>query len=161
MLISGGDVLKNLKQKLFGLSAGIEESPIYLIDLKTVKSIAIQQNQPILQHILQQQHAQYTNYLNDLSKDIDCAIKLEPSYNTLTHRTQLATRVYENDFKLNQLCEQIYTEQFWQYQGFLALIANLDDLITSIEKLYEKINENYSQFNTNKAKNLAFLNEYE
>jgi RB1-inducible coiled-coil protein 1 len=134
LLISGGEVLKNQRQKLFGLSAGIEESPIYLIDAKNVKQLS--------QSKLQQQ--QMAAAFQDMSKEIDEAVNLlEPSYQTVLMRTQLAVKVYDNDFKLSKLCEQYYMDQYWQYQGFMALIANLDDTLTSIEKMYDRTREQF------------------
>ena len=154
MLISGGVVLQNVKQKICGLSSGIEESPIYLIDLRNVKSFA--QKQQNLQ--AQQQHQ--LNSFTEMSKDIDDAIKfLEPSYQTVLQRTQLATKVFEHDSNLYKLCEQYYMDQYWQYQGFMALIANLDDLITSIEKMFERTKDQFKSYNENKSNNLNHLNE--
>ncbi len=152
MLISGGEVLKNFKQKLFGLSAGIEESPIYLIDVRNIKTLAQKQQQMQMQNQL--------NSFCDMSKEIDDAVNmLKPSYQTVLQRTQLANKVYDNDFNLNNSCEQFYMDQYWQYQGFMALIANLDDLITSIEKLFERTKEQFFVYNENKMNNLNHLNE--
>ena len=50
-------------------------------------------------------------------------------------------------------------DQYWQYQGFMALIANLDDLITSIEKMFERTKDQFKSYNENKSNNLNHLNE--
>ena len=153
-MISGGEVLKNLKQKLFGLSAGIEESPIYLIDTRNVRNSKQQTQHSQIQ--LQQMLASFC----DMSKELDEAIRSLPSsYQTVLQRKQLAAKVFESDTNLNKLCDQYYMDQYWQYQGFMALIANLDDLITSMEKLFEHTKEQFKTYNENKANNLNHLNE--
>lgn len=156
LLINGGEVLQNVKQKLFGLSAGIEESPIYLIDVRNVKSFVNKQQQ----HHVQAQQLQQLSSFVDMSKEIDDAIRLlEPSYQTVLQRAHLANKVFDYDTNLFKQCEQYYWDQYWQYQGFMVLIANLDDLVTSIEKMYERTKEQFLAYNENKVNNLNHLNE--
>lgn len=150
LLISGGEVLNNVKQKLFGLSAGIEESPIYLIDIKNVK-------QKLGLHLID--HTQTTFDSNDLIKDIDIAINLKASFNTLQSRTQLAAKIYEYDLNLNKLCESFYNDQYWQYQGFLALIANFDESLLAFNKLFESLQQQFEEYSKEKTHFSQTLND--
>jgi hypothetical protein len=148
LLISGGEVLNNLKQKLFGLSAGIEESPIYLIDIKNVK-----------QKSLQIDHTKTSFDSIDLIKDIDIAISLKANFKTLQSRTQLASKIYEYDLNLNKLCESFYYDQYWQYQGFLALIANFDESISAFNKLFECLQQQFEEYSKEKTHFSQMLSE--
>jgi hypothetical protein len=93
------------------------------------------------------------NFTQDLRQDIQAAILLRPSFQTLQTRSHLAyvsrhfsqifseilyspthfffrfQKVTQLDNELLKLCQSFYDEQFWQYQGYLALIANLDDYV--------------------------------
>ncbi len=151
LLISGGEVLKlNNRQKLFGLGAGIEESPIYLLDLNNIKSP---------QSIMLDVANQMSHHCTDMSKEIDAAISMQPSYQTLQIRTQLAYDVYECSIKMNKLCEDYYYDQFWQYQGYLAVIANLDEYLISFRMDFDKTKEKYSKFLDNKSDYFNVLNQ--
>jgi hypothetical protein len=153
LLISGGEVLKlNNRQKLFGLGAGIEESPIFLLDLNNIRN-----PQNIIFDVANQ--LSQSVVATDLSKDIDAAINMQPSYQTLKARTQLACNVYESSIRMNKLCEDFYFDQFWQYQGYLAVIANLEEYLISFRMDFEKTKEKYSKFTSNKSDYFGILNQ--
>ena len=116
LLISGGEILSDHTQKLYRLSAGREESPIYLIDQTNVEK----DHPPTVDMPLD-------SLTQDMRKEIEAAILLKPSFSTLQTRMQLSNKVYELGKKLHSLCQSFYDDQYWQYQGFLALIANLDE----------------------------------
>jgi hypothetical protein len=52
---------------------------------------------------------------------------------------------------LLKLCQSLYDDQFWQYQGFLALVANLDDYVSSFRKKEEVIREQLKTYLSNVA----------
>jgi hypothetical protein len=85
-------------------------------------------------------------FTQDMRNDIDRSISLQPSFQTLQHRVQIVCKVYELGKSLNQLCQSFYDDQYWQYQGFLALIANLDDYVISFRKKEEVIREHFDKY---------------
>lgn len=149
MLIGGGEVLDDFEQKLYRLSAGRDEqSPIYLIDRVNVEK----EIPPIIETPLD-------NLTQDMKLEIQAAILYKPSFQTLQARSNLATRVYELDKNLHRLCKSFYDDQFWQYQGYLALVANLDDYVSSFKKKEEAIRENFDVFYSNQLIYKDLINE--
>ncbi len=55
------------------------------------------------------------------------------------------------DNDLLRLCQSFYDEQFWQYQGYLALIANLDDYVSSFRKKEQGIREQFQIYQNKSA----------
>ena len=139
----------NLQQKLYHLSAGREEqSPIYLIDRINVEK----ETPPTIETPMQ-------NLSQDMKLEIQAAILYKPSFQTLQSRANLATRVHELDKSLHRLCKSFYDDQFWQYQGYLALIANLDDFVSSFKKKEEMIREQFERFFKNQLIYKELTNE--
>jgi len=125
-----------------------EESPIYLIDKVIVeKDQAPQIEMPL------------DNLNQDMKQDIQAAIALKPSFQTLQLRAQLASRVFEMSKSLHKICQSFYDDQYWQYQGFLALIANLDEFVSSFRKKEELICENFEKFYNEQAVYKDLMND--
>nr|AWV66629.1 RB1-inducible coiled-coil protein 1 [Brachionus rotundiformis] len=153
MLISGGEVLDDHQRKFYGFGFGCEESPIYLIDKNNVE----RKEPPLVQTQLD-----LLNF-DDMKQQINAAFLLKPSFETLHSRSQLTIRINDFDKYLNKLCQSLYDEQYWQYQGYLALIANLDDFISSFRKKEKTVREKFDFFfsNVNNYKNIMKnMNKY-
>jgi hypothetical protein len=99
------------------------------------------------------------NFNQDMKQDIQAAIALKPSFQTLQLRAQLATRVFEMSKSLHKICQSFYDDQYWQYQGFLALIANLDEFVSSFRKKEELICENFEKFYNEQAVYKDLMND--
>ena len=78
LLISGGEVLEDYQRKFYGFGFGCEESPIYLIDKTNVEK----SQPPTVEMPLE-------NFTQDLIQDIQAAIILKPSFQTLQTRSLL------------------------------------------------------------------------
>ncbi|RNA12318.1 RB1-inducible coiled-coil 1 isoform X1 [Brachionus plicatilis] len=128
------------------ISGGEEESPIYLIDKANVE----RREPPLVQTPLD------SLSFDELKQEINAALLLKPSFQTLHNRYQLAIKVNDFDKNLHKLCQSLYDEQYWQYQGYLALIANLDDFISSFRKKEQAVREKFDFYsnNVNNYKNL-------
>lgn len=150
LLIGGGEVLDDYKQKLYRLSAGSEASPIYLIDKLNVE----RPNPPLTEIQLDQ-------ITQDIRPEIVAAIAMKPSFQTILVRAQLVSKVYDMGKKLYGACEAFYHDQFWQYQGFLALIANLDEFLSSMRKSEETIRDQFDAYARSKTSNRQLMNEME
>jgi hypothetical protein len=79
LLIGGGEVLDDYQRKFFGLGFGCEESPIYLIDKTNVEK----REPPLIQTPLDNLNSE------DVKQEINAAIMLKPSFQTLQSRSQL------------------------------------------------------------------------
>ena len=132
LLVSGGEVLEDYQRKFYGFGFGCEESPIYLIDKTNVEKT----QPPNIDMPLD-------NFNQDFKQELQAAIFLKPSFQTLQTRSQLAYKVNELDKNLLKLCQSFFDEQYWQYQGYLALIANLDDYVSSFRKKEQGIREQF------------------
>lgn len=91
------------------------------------------------------------NLIQDMKQEIETAIMMRPSYQTLQARSQLAARVYDLGKNLHKLCQSFYDDQYWQYQGFLALIANLDEFVSTFRKRQDLTNEQFDKYLNNKS----------
>ncbi|CAF0759074.1 unnamed protein product [Brachionus calyciflorus] len=145
LLISGGEVLDDYQRKFFGFGFGCEDSPIYLIDKTNVEK----REPPLIHTPLDNLNSE------EVKNEINAALMLKPSFQTLQYRSQLTQRVNELDRHVNKLCQSLYDEQFWQYQGYLALIANLEDYISSFRKKEQTVRDQFEYFfnNVNNYKN--------
>nr|AWV66677.1 RB1-inducible coiled-coil protein 1 [Brachionus koreanus] len=153
MLISGGEVLDDYQRKFYGFGFGCEESPIYLIDKTNVE----RREPPVIQTQLDSLN------FDDLKQEINSAFLLKPSFQTLHTRSLLTIKVNDFNKYLNQLCQSLYDEQYWQYQGYLALIANLDDYLSSFKKKEQTVKDKFDFFfnNVNRYKNMMKnMNKY-
>lgn len=139
-MISGGEVLDDYEIKLYRLSAGREESPIYLIDKSNVEK----EYPPTIE-------MPFENLIQDMKQEIEAAMHMRPSYQTLQTRSQLAARVYDLGKNLHKMCQSFYDDQYWQYQGFLALIANLDEFVSTFRKRQDLINQQFDKYLNNKT----------
>ena len=88
LLISGGEVLDDYQRKFYGFGFGCEESPIYLIDKGNVEKT----QPPVVDMPLDKM-------TQDMKQDLQLAINLKPSFQTLQIRTQL-TMVFKLILKL-------------------------------------------------------------
>lgn len=95
----------------------------------------------------------------DMRKEIDASILLTPSYTTLQSRALLVSQVQDLDKNLHKLCQSFYDDQYWQYQGFLALIANLDEFFSSFCKKKDVINEQYEKYQTKRDYNKELMRD--
>ena len=71
----------------------------------------------------------------------------------------LRQRVLALGKHLHKSCQSFYDDQFWQYQGFLALIANLDDYVNVFRKRQETIFDKYEVFARNHASYTKLIQE--
>ncbi len=80
LLVSGGEVLEDAQRKFYGVGFGCEESPIYLIDKTNVEKT----QPPLVENPLD-------NLNQDYKQDIQTAIYLKPSFQTLQTRSLLTS----------------------------------------------------------------------
>ncbi|UJR29899.1 hypothetical protein I4U23_017447 [Adineta vaga] len=124
LIISGGELLDDdavqVCMKTRETCAGTEENPIYLLDKSHLErsrpiSISLTSNSMPL--------------IDDLT--INKWLKMKPTYETIVQRANIAQDYNRHAQKIVQNCEQFIREQQAQYQGWMAVIANIEDTLSS------------------------------
>ncbi|XP_076271162.1 autophagy-related 17 isoform X6 [Rhynchophorus ferrugineus] len=134
LLVSGGESLDS-KKNLCSYMAGTDTNPIYLFSTNyDVCNLGILKN---------------LNYCDkDLKQKLIDSMKLPVSLETVTLRTQLAIEYHEVAKKQLEFCETMVHEQHLQQQGWSAVIANLDDIISEFRKRWDLFLKFYDEFMT-------------
>nr|ADD91461.1 Rb1-inducible coiled coil protein 1-like protein [Adineta vaga] len=125
LIISGGELLDDdavqVCMKTRETCAGTEENPIYLLDKSHLErsrpiSISLTSNSMPL--------------IDDLT--INKWLKMKPTYETIVQRANIAQDYNRHAQKIVQNCEQFIREQQAQYQGWMAVIANIEDTLSLV-----------------------------
>lgn len=75
------------------------------------------------------------NVAGDEYKDrVMGCLNMEPNFNTVQARTEIAGELYEEDHKIYSICEKLVHDQHLQQQGWAAVLANFEDLISTFRK---------------------------
>jgi RB1-inducible coiled-coil protein 1 len=70
----------------------------------------------------------------DLKNEVDRSLELPATYQTVVRRAQLAQRIYELGKDELKNCDSLVHEQHLQHQGWMAVIANLEDITDDFQK---------------------------
>jgi RB1-inducible coiled-coil protein 1 len=73
-----------------------------------------------------------------LKSEIDKCLELPATYNTVVRRAHLAQQIHEQGKDELKNCDKLVHEQHLQHQGWMAVIANLEDITESFQ---ERCNE--------------------
>lgn len=102
----------------------------------------------------QQQH----NDNNDDMKDrVQSCLQMEPNFNTVVSRNEMAIQLYENDSQIYHRCKQLVHDQHLQQQSWASVVANLEDLVQSFENKSRKVELLYQDILRNKSAYLKLL----
>lgn len=71
---------------------------------------------------------------SDLKNEVDRCLELPATYNTVVRRAQLAQRIYELGKEELVNCDKLVHEQHLQHQGWMAVIANLEDITDELQE---------------------------
>lgn len=115
LLISGGETLHQDARICSYRAAGTETNPIFLFNRESIEN-----DTPPTPTV---------DYGQDVNmKDrIDSCLGMEPSYNTVVSRAELAQQLNEIACQQLSICERLVQDQHLQHQGWAAVIANLED----------------------------------
>ncbi|CRK91306.1 CLUMA_CG004981, isoform B [Clunio marinus] len=119
LLVSGGETLKP-SSRVCTYSAGTDSNPIFMFS-----SDLEQRNPP----------APWPSIENDSELDMEVkrCLELRAEYKTIVIRAQLAQTYYDLGKKEFKVCDKLVHEQHLQHQGWMAVIANLEDLTTEFQ----------------------------
>lgn len=81
----------------------------------------------------------FISYIDtDIKSEVDRCLELAPVYTTVVRRAQLAQQIHELGKDELKYCDKLVHEQHLQHQGWMAVIANLEDIT---EAFQERCNE--------------------
>ncbi|KAG7153514.1 RB1-inducible coiled-coil protein 1-like, partial [Homarus americanus] len=124
LLISGGEAL-DPNQRVCQYSAGTDTNPIFLFSKTTIEG----QTPP----------SPSIDYGTDtdLKDQVEGALNMPASYNTVVARAQLAQQFHEHSRDQTRTCQQLVHDQHLQQQGWAAVVANLEDIVSAFKNRFE------------------------
>ena len=148
LLMNGGEALAPLSRVCSYSAAGTDTSPIFLFNKAAIE----QSTAP----------APLTDYGPDVDlKDrVESCISMEPTYNTVVARTEMAKQVCEISAEQVRVCEKLVHDQHLQHQGWRAVVANLEDVITAFSASWNHLQLSFNQFFEQKSSNEHLLQNF-
>ena len=134
LLISGGESL-NLTSRVCSYScSGTDTSPIFLFSKNSIES----PNPPKC----------VTDYDPDvdMSDRVQSCIDMNPNYNTVVARAEMAQQLYEMAKQQLHNCERLVHDQHLQQQGWAAVVANLEDIANSFSGTALQLEQMFHNF---------------
>lgn len=148
LLISGGESLNaNSRVCSYG-AAGTDTSPIFLFSKSTIES----QTAP----------TPLTEYGadTDVRERVEGCYEMEPVYNTVVVRAELAKQLCEMAGQQYHICEKLVHDQHLQHQGWRAVVANLEDIVKTFAASRQQLEQSYAQFLRTKDTSRELLQKY-
>ncbi|XP_022084289.1 RB1-inducible coiled-coil protein 1-like [Acanthaster planci] len=122
LLISGGQSL-DPHIRVCSYSAGTDTNPIFLFSKGTIESAM----PPVTSSMLQSKEEK-------LRLQVEGLKNLPHSYSAVVARTQLALQFHDLAKENLRLCEGLVHDQHLQQQGWMAVVANLEDITSAFEQ---------------------------
>ncbi|XP_041483964.1 RB1-inducible coiled-coil protein 1-like [Lytechinus variegatus] len=148
LLISGGQSL-DPQMRVCSYSAGTDTNPIFLFSKGTIESA----NPPVTTSMSQTKE-------DNLKLQVEGLKNLPPSYSAVVARTQLALQFHEVAKEKLRVCEGLIHNQHLQQQGWMAVIANLDDITSAFQQRALVFQQNIADFLTDRPNFLQRLEEF-
>jgi RB1-inducible coiled-coil protein 1 len=148
LLISGGESL-NLSSRVCSYSsAGTDTSPIFLFSKNAIEALV----PPTC----------VTDYGpdQDMSERVQSCIDMNPNYNTVVARAEMAQQLYEMAKQQLHNCERLVHDQHLQQQGWAAVVANLEDISTSFSNSALQLEDMFNHFVEDKSFYNDLLEKY-
>lgn len=139
LLINGGELLdddaEQVCMKTRETCAGIEENPIYLLD----KSY-LEQSRP-------HQIPSISSNIETIDQTtVDQWTSMPPTYETIVERAKITQRFHKYAQQIIENCDKFIRDQQAQYQGWMAVIANIDDTLSSFllnQNSFDRLYQSY------------------
>lgn len=148
LLMNGGEALAPHSRVCSYSSAGTDTSPIFLFNKSAIENPTA----PV----------PVTDYGSDadLRERVESCINMEPSYNTVIVRTEMAKQIYDIAMEQVRVCERLVHDQHLQHQGWRAVVANLEDVITAFTASWNHLQLCFKQFYEQKNTNQNLLQNF-
>ncbi|GAV07168.1 hypothetical protein RvY_17043 [Ramazzottius varieornatus] len=148
LLINGGEPLDD-RSRVAKYQSGTDTNPIFLFNRDAIESERLPDfTSDSFQAVPDEQEAK---------EAIDNALNLPVSFNAVVTRTQLAQQYYDFAKELNRQCSVLVQEQHLQHQGWQAVMANLDDVVSAFRKRLDKFQVAYKAYLDSRSDKLQSL----
>ncbi|KAL5016944.1 hypothetical protein ScPMuIL_006533 [Solemya velum] len=133
LLISGGESL-DPAARVCKYSAGTDTNPIYLFSKSTIEAAT--------------PPSPSVHYGSDvdLHSQVEGSLIMPPAYETVVSRAQLALQFQDVDQDELRACERLVHDQHLQQQGWAAVVANLEDISSALQRRSEIFQEAYKNY---------------
>ncbi|XP_042209563.1 RB1-inducible coiled-coil protein 1-like [Homarus americanus] len=148
LLISGGEAL-DPNQRVCQYSAGTDTNPIFLFSKTTIEG----QTPP----------SPSIDYGTDtdLKDQVEGALNMPASYNTVVARAQLAQQFHEHSRDQTRTCQQLVHDQHLQQQGWAAVVANLEDIVSAFKNRFENFESSFNECLKGRDEKSGILENFE
>lgn len=147
LLISGGDSL-DPSERVCRYAAGTDSNPIFLFNKQSLESAS-----PPVASIV---HSTESH----LRERVEDSVTLTASYETLAARTGLAANFHEAAKEDFQVCQRLVFDQHLQHQGWLAVVANLEDVSHAFNANNKLFFQQFDEFLSQREENLKLLESF-
>ena len=134
LLISGGESL-DANETVCKYSMGTDTNPIFLFSMISIEST-----------LPPEVPAEYNTGEAALNEKVENSFSLRDTQNTVAIRTSLAQEYVKASTAQTRSCETLIHDQHLQHQGWLAVVANLEDLASDIQKQLSRMESNYNTY---------------
>lgn len=134
LMISGGQSL-DPKMRVGSYCAGTDTNPIFLFSKEAIEAA----NPPPSPGVEE---------ADKLRLQVEGLKSMPPSMNAVVSRTQLALQFHDSAKEKLRVCEQLVHDQHLQQQGWMAVIANLEDITSAFRQRSEHFRQNMTEFLT-------------
>ncbi len=119
-------------------SAGTDTNPIFLFNM-----VSIECAHPPEASIVDPEigHAH-----EDLLSRADASMKLTDSHASVSRRTKLAQEFVAASQELIEFCEKVIHDQHLQHQGWMAVVANVEDTATELLKKNSRLKASFKSY---------------
>ncbi|TRY75650.1 hypothetical protein TCAL_04589 [Tigriopus californicus] len=137
LLISGGESLDESERVCKYKNAGVDTNPIFLFSLLNIESMDPPSLSPCSQEMTSS---------TDIQERVEAAQKLPDAQSTVAVRSSIAQGIVSDSHREVRLCEDLILHQHMQHQGWMAVMANVEDTATSLEKRRDKLAKVYEDY---------------
>ncbi|XP_071836066.1 RB1-inducible coiled-coil protein 1-like isoform X2 [Apostichopus japonicus] len=132
LMISGGQSL-DPKMRVGSYCAGTDTNPIFLFSKEAIEAA----NPPSSKGVEE---------TDKLKLQVEGLKNMPASMNAVVSRTQLALQFHDIAKDKLKVCEQLVHDQHLQQQGWMAVIANLEDITSAFRQRSEQFRQNMTEF---------------
>lgn len=120
LLVSGGETLES-NNRVCNYAAGTDTNPIFMFS-NSLEPRNPPQPWPSIESD------------SEIKSEVDRCLELPPVYQTVARRAQLAQQIHELGKDELKNCDKLVFEQHLQHQGWMAVIANLEDITDAFQE---------------------------
>ncbi|XP_058819964.1 RB1-inducible coiled-coil protein 1 isoform X2 [Topomyia yanbarensis] len=148
LLVSGGEMLLD-NNRVCNYTAGTDTNPIYMFSTSLLDA----KNQP--------QPWPSIEADNDLKLQVDKCLELPATYGTVVTRALLAQQVCEMAKEEAKTCETLVHEQHLQQQGWAAVVANMEDVVSEFQERVADFYRRYDEHRQRSTENVEILSNFD